>query len=255
MNTKKIYILIIILLSFFTIGMSIKNNIDQTRLINKIEENNKKIIEMSELIKEKDGQYSKLVNYFSDSKKLSENLKNSNKELAKELRKTKEQILKINDIVATFKEKKDTGNISFKNDSLIGIDIFYPDSNDWFINWKGKIFTKDKKYTGKWIFTDLKIKAILTETEEGLWKARIVGPKFLVINSMEINSLPPKDYTDEKIKKISFLFGGGYLKSFDNNYSNAIGITGGIQWKNKHIIQLTGTTNNILGIQFLYKFK
>src|SRR3972149_6442133 len=245
MTTKdKITYGLIIALILLLVGCGIKNKWDQEDLQKEINKGNEIIVEMDKVKKEKDGQYAKLVDYFETQKTLDQALKDSNKDLSKQLKKNDEKLLQITNIIATFEGKLDRGNLETVNDSTFKMNVYYPGKENWFINWSGDILTKSKSYDGKWNFGELKLQAVLTETKRGIWNARLIGPDFLKVDSMEVKSLPPDKYSEEKTKKIEFLLGGGYTKSFDPNYPNAITIGGGIQWKNNSIIMVDAGTNN-----------
>jgi uncharacterized membrane-anchored protein YhcB (DUF1043 family) len=256
MREKILYGLIITLI-IFLVGCGIKNKMEQDALIKEINSGNETIVEMDKVKKEKDGQYAKLVDYFETQKSLNDDLKDSNKELYKQLKKNDEKLLQITNIVATFEGKLEQGKLEHINDSTFKMDIFYPTKDKWFINWKGNILTKSKSYDGKWIFGDLKLQAVLTETKRGIWNARLIGPDFLKIDSMEIKSLPPEDYVkdENKDRKLEFLVGGGYRKSFNPSGSNAVTIGAAVQWKNRSMLLVDAGTDNSVGLKYLYKFK
>jgi len=67
MKDKVLYGLIIALI-LLLIGSTMYNRNQQNKLYKKIEENNQTIINMDKTTKEKNGQYAKLVDYFTTEK-------------------------------------------------------------------------------------------------------------------------------------------------------------------------------------------
>ncbi len=252
---NKFLIGIIIVLILLLIGSGIRSNWQQNKWIKELKASNELVLEKDQTIKEKDGQYAKLVNYFENNEDLMKSLKNSNKDLAKLINKQNEKLLQISDIVATFEEKLDQGDITQIDDSTFQIGLFYPDKDDWFINWDGFIFPKTKSYKGIWKFGELNLQAVLTETERGLWNARLIGPDFLIVDSITVKSLPPDQYNPYGTKKLEFMIGGGYRSSLNPDRPNAITVGAGVQWKNNSILMIEAGTNNTIGFQYFYKFQ
>lgn len=219
---------------------------------------NKAIVESDVLKKEKDGQYAKLVNNFNDQKEMINILKDQNKDLYKELKYNNEKILMINNSVISLVSKVDAGfgSINTKDTNLIDLNLRYPNTDGWFIDWTGHINRKTTKYDGKWTFGELPLDVILTETERGIWNSRIIGPDWLIVDKMEINALKPEQISQPytpKQRNIGFILGGGYVHSFDNTIPNGISVGSGIYFKN-HSLILNGTTNRSLGFSYYYRF-
>lgn len=252
---NKFYVITIIILVLLLIGAGVRSAINENRLRDELQASNELVIEKDKTIMEKEGQYAKLVDYFEDSKSLMSGLKDSNKELAKQINKANEKLLQVSDIVATFKEKQDEGDLDQINDSTFNMSLFYPNTEDWFINWDGSIYPQTNTYKGIWKFGKLELQAVLTETERGLWNARLIGPDFLIVDSIQVKSLPPEDYDPNKNKNLEFLIGGGYRNSYDKSRPNAITVGGGIQWKNRSVIMIEAGSNSTVGLNYYYKFQ
>ena len=82
-----------------------ENDKMQKELYDQIRETNKEIVKNSKLIKEKDGQYSKLVNNFNTQKDLLKQLKEENKDLYKTIKKNDEKLLMINNTLVTLQKQ------------------------------------------------------------------------------------------------------------------------------------------------------
>lgn len=241
-----IMILIVILLLMFW-----NNSRQQKKLQDKIEEGNKMIIEMDSLTKEGDGQYTKLVNYFNTEKDLNNQLKEQNKDLYKLIKKQDERLLMINNTVITLQGQltEGFGSINQTDTNLIDLKLKYPSESDNFISWDGVVNRKNAFYSGEWSFGKLPLQLVMTETDRGIWKHRIIGPDWLVVDSMEINSLPLP--TIEKPKNFGVLFGGGYVHSFNTVSPNAVTVGVGIRFKSHNLI-INGTSNQQLGFNYYY---
>ena len=127
----------------------------------------------------------------------------------------------------------------------------YPNDKEPFINWNGSVDKQSAFYKGEWTFGKLPLQIVLTEESRGLWKSRLVGPEWLKVDSMTINSLPPND---NNIRNLQFFVGGGYIKSLSNG-PNGITIGGGLSFKGKHNLLLQATTNKELGLSYYYNFQ
>jgi len=235
-----------------------KNTKLQEKMYEEQQSMNKMIVEMDTTTKEKDGQYAKLVNNFKSQKDLIKQLKDQNGDLYKFIKSQKEELLMINNTVISLQTKIDNGFGEFnpKDSNLINVSLKYPNDTDWFIKWDGSIHTKTAYYNGEWRFGSLPLQIVMTETERGIWKSRLIGPEWLLVESIDINSIPPEQMVNKpEQRNLGFILGGGYIHSFDVNTSpSAISIGGGLYFKNNSII-LNGTTNKTVGLNYYYRFK
>jgi uncharacterized membrane-anchored protein YhcB (DUF1043 family) len=258
MTSTKDRILIgaIIILILLLIGGEIRSNIIQSGLIDKIKEGDEIIVKMDEMKKESEGQYAKLVDYFNSEKDLNKKLREDNKDLQKEIKKQGEKLLMISDAVITLDGKISEGSIEVdeQDTTAFNMNLTYPDPESPFINWKGKIFPERKAYIGEWKFNELPLKIVLTETQRGLWNTRVIGPEWMKLDSLQVNSLPPEEFSPKReITKIGLLVGGGYARSLRPNGTDAFSVGVGMHILDKHIVMLNGTTNQELSINYLYK--
>jgi uncharacterized membrane-anchored protein YhcB (DUF1043 family) len=224
---------------------------EQKKLYEEVERRNKIIVDMDKTTKETDGQYTKLVDYFNTEKQLNQQLKDQNKELYKLIKEQKENLLMINSTVISLQGQLTDGFGSFnqKDTNRIDIKLKYPDEHDNFITWEGYVNKDNAYYNGEWKFSSLPLQIILTETEGGLWRSRLIGPNWLVVDSMEINSLPLPKIKNQS--DFGLLLGGGYIRSFNPEGFNGISIGAGLRFKNHNLI-INGTTNQEINFNYYY---
>lgn len=241
-------IIILLLFGWF------KYNQMQKELYDEIHSANKTIISMDKTTKESDGQYAKLVNYFNSEKDLNKQLKEQNEDLYKLIKKQDERLLMINNTIVTLEGKmtEGFGSINTKDTNRIDLKLNYPDEKNSFITWSGFVNRKTAFYKGEFSFGKLPLQIVMTETDRGIWKSRLIGPDWLIVDSMEINSLPLP--TPEKQNNWGLLVGGGYLRSFNSNITNSFSIGLGAQYK-KHTLLFDATTNQQVGVKYLYRIE
>jgi hypothetical protein len=243
-------LLIIIILMAFRIG-NIQNTADH-----ETSDLKKSIIASDKLVKEADGRYSKLVNYYASERTLINDLKESNIELYKTIKQQGEKILNITSAVISLDKKVVQG--FGKQDPLdtnkLNLSLKYPSEIDPFIFWDGSINKHTAEYNGIFSFGKLPVKIILTEEKRGLWKSRLVGPEWLKVDSMSILSLPPELYPTVKPKNIQWLVGGTYYYGL-NSTSKAIGVNFGLNLFDKHNIIIGANTLQQVSFGYTHKIK
>lgn len=252
---KVLYILIFVLI-LVIIFFHLKNQAIQRDMLEKIRESNARIIQMDKLKKESDGQYSKLVDYYSTQKDMMAEITQKNKELSKLIKSQGERILMLNSSIISLEGSVNSGDIAVDelDSNVIHLSMKYPDSDDPFINWKGRIFRDSKTYSGEWNFGKLPIEIILTETDRGLWKSRLVGPDWLKVDSINVKSLPASSFSPkDEYRKVGFILGGGYLQSINQQSQNSLMISAGAYYLN-HQVVLNGTSIGQIGVSYLYRF-
>jgi hypothetical protein len=224
----------------------------QKKLFDEINSANKTIINMDKLRKEDDGQYAKLINYFNTQKELNNQLKEQNRELYDLIKKQDERLLMINNTIITLRGEvvQGFGSINKSDTNRIDLKLHYPDPKNSFITWDGFVNRKTAFYKGEFSFGKLPLQIVMTETDRGIWKSRLIGPEWLIVDSMEINSLPLP--SPEKVSNFSLMFGGGYQKSFNTSITDALSLGFGVQYK-KHILLLDANSNRQVGLKYLYR--
>ena len=232
----------------------VKYNQMQKKLYDEINNGNKVILSMDKTTKESDGQYAKLVNYFNSEKDLNNQLKEQNEDLFRLIKKQDERLLMINNTIVTLEGKmtEGFGSVNKNDTNRIDLKLNYPDEKNSFITWNGFVNRKTAFYKGEFTFGKLPLQIVMTETDRGIWKSRLIGPEWLIVDSMDINSLPLP--TPEKQSKWGLLLGGGFQKSFNQNIPNAVSLAFAVQYK-KHMLMIDGNTNRQFGLKYLYRLE
>jgi uncharacterized membrane-anchored protein YhcB (DUF1043 family) len=258
MNNLKDKILIgtILGLILVIIFLNFRSQRIQEKMYEQLQFANKEIVKLDTLKKERDGQYAKLVSYFESEKTLKESLREDNKELSKLVEAQNERILMLNQAVVSLEDAISKGEVDIDptDSTIVKVNLTYPDSENPFINWNGKIFTDNLTYSGKWSFGSLPIEILLTETERGLWKSRLIGPDWLKVDSINVKSLPPSDIADDpNVDNFGILVGGGYMSSLDPNLGRGVSIGFGAQYKNSSLMLNYGSLGNYLGLSYYHR--
>jgi hypothetical protein len=208
MNKDNFQRILIIILVLLLVWLAWRIEGMRSESISQADDLKKSIIAADSLVKEADGRYAKLVNYYNTEKDLKKELQKSNSELYKIIKKQDERILSLTNSVITLKSAVDEGFGKFNPDDTnqIQLALRYPDKNSPFINWDGFVDKRNAKYVGAWTFGKLPFQIVLTEEKRGLWKHRLIGPDWLIVDSLDIQSLPPDQYTPTVERKIQFAF-------------------------------------------------
>jgi len=223
-----------------------------------IDELRKTIIQNDSLTKIKEGQYTKLVDYYNSEKELKEELKKSNRDLYNTLKKQDEKILSLTKVVISLKDTvvQGFGKFNPNDTNLIDLNLKYPVSDEKpFIFWNGFVNKKTAFYKGNWEFNTLPIQIVLTEEKRGLWKTNVVGPKWFKLDSLTIKSLPPEDFPQKIERNIQFLLGGMYNSNIVPMVPRAIGFGGGVSFKNQHNLIMNVNSDQSFSLGYYYKFK
>jgi len=221
-----------------------------------ITELKKSIIASDKLTKEADGRYAKLVDYYASQGDLMKELKESNKDLYKTIKKQDERLLSITSSIITLDQKIVHGFAEPDpiDTNRLNLSLKYPDEKDPFVYWDGWVNKNTAAYKGTFSFGKLPIQIILTEDTRGLWKSRIVGPEWLKVDSLSIKSLPPAEYASVKPKTIQWLVGGNYIHSL-NNTGQGVGVNFGLSLFDKHNLIIGANTLNQVSLGYMYKIK
>lgn len=228
---------IIFILSIIFIYTSISDKSDITYL-------RKSVIEKDSLLKVRDGEYTKLVN---DTKKNSD-LKNEVKDISestfKDIKDNKEKITSVTGVVVQPKDLKKEDKAQITSNNELYLSSYYPSKDSAFVKYSASV--KDSTVNSSWEFFPLKIDVIVTQQKDGIFRARFVGPKWIQVNNLSVNSLPMSKITERNLK---FLVGasGGYR--FEEN-DFVVGVSTGLRYKS-NIFILNGTSNKIVSLGYL----
>jgi hypothetical protein len=216
----------------------------------------KSIIASDKLLKESEGRYAKLVDYYKTEKDLMKQLKGDNEELYQTIKKQDEKLLSITSAIITLDRKvvEGFGQTDPVDTNKLNISLKYPNEKDPFVFWDGWVNKNTAAYRGTFSFGKLPIQIVLTEESRGLWKSRLVGPEWLKVDSLQITSLPPEEYQVVKEKKVQWLVGGTYSYGLNSKLSG-IGINFGVNLFNSHNIVLGANTFQQVSVGYLFKIK
>ena len=256
MNKDTIYRAIGAILIIIIVLLLFKNCQIQKGANDEINDLKKSIIASDKLTKEADGRYAKLVDYYATQGDLMKDLKESNRDLYKTIKKQDERLLSITNSIITLDSKVVNGFAQTDpvDTNKLNLSLKYPDEKDPFVYWDGWVNKNTAAYKGTFSFGKLPIQIILTEDTRGLWKSRIVGPDWLKVDSMSIKSLPPEEYATIKPKNLQWLIGGSYIYSL-NNTGQGVGINFGLNLFDKHNVILGANTLNQVSVGYTYKIK
>jgi len=250
----KLFILIALVIIIF---LAWQVRLTQNKALKETEELKKSIIAADVLVKEADGRYAKLVNYYNSERDLKGQLKEQNRELYEMVKDQKERLLSITNSIVSLDSKvtEGFGNIDGVDTNKINVALRYPSKEEPFVFWDGWINRNTARYSGEFTFGKLPIKIVVTEDSRGLWKHRIVGPDWLKVDSLTVNSLPPEKYVPTVPRKIQWLVGGMYNHSIINPSFNSIGIGIGLNLFDSHNIIVSANSQSQVGIGYYYKIK
>ena len=256
MNKDTIYRAIGAILIIIIVLLLFKNCQIQKGANDEINDLKKSIIASDKLTKEAAGRYAKLVDYYATQGDLMKDLKESNRDLYKTIKKQDERLLSITNSIITLDSKVVNGFAQTDpvDTNKLNLSLKYPDEKDPFVYWDGWVNKNTAAYKGTFSFGKLPIQIILTEDTRGLWKSRIVGPDWLKVDSLSIKSLPPEEYATIKPKNLQWLIGGSYIYSL-NNTGQGVGINFGLNLFDKHNVILGANTLNQVSVGYTYKIK
>jgi hypothetical protein len=251
--SKILFIVAIAIIVILLLQLNGNKNKSEKELI----ELRKSIIASDRLTKEADGRYAKLVNYYASESDLKNQLKNLNNDLYNTIKSQDERLMSITDAVITLESELTAGfgSIDTRDTSNVNLALQYPKKGDPFVFWNGKVNRYTAEYNGEFTFGRLPIQIVVTEESRGLWKHRIVGPEWLRVDSLTINSIPPGEYTTVKPKNLQWLFGGTYNRSFSSNIPSSIGLGVGLSLFNSHNIIFGANSASQVSIGYYYKLK
>jgi hypothetical protein len=101
----------------------------------------------------------------------------------------------------------------------------------------------------------LPIQILVTEESRGLWKERIIGPNWLIVDSLNVKSLPPDEYPVIEERKIQFMVGTSYYAPLNTMKTGSVGIGVGMSLVDRHYFIVGANTNQEVGLSYYYKFK
>lgn len=173
------------------------------------------VIEKSELIKEKDGLYSNIVNDLNTEKQLKQKIENELKELSVIIKERNEKPVQIIEQVLQMPFRIDTVEVY---DTIINekdhyfAEFFYPDQDDYFAH--TRVQMSGGIGVASWHFEPLELNLTITQTESGLFNSYMEGPEWIVVKDLQVNTLPMQPQFPEKPYKFYLGGGLGYIEGF-----------------------------------------
>lgn len=139
--------------------------------------------------------------------------------------------------------------VYIKDDTLSVVD-YYPNSEEYFVEYKNTINLLTGKGNSTWTFKEIKLDLVVSENKDGTYETNMKAPDFVKINSLDVQSLPldPSNQRDD----FGILLGGGYGKDFGTG-TNYLEVGGGIRYK-KFYIDIEGNTNKQADIGVKFEF-
>ena len=228
-----------------------------------LQEYKERVLTYDSLRKVSDNHYQKLVNDINTEKELSEQLKKENKALYEEIKKEKKQVIAYTSLKAQPEKKVETIRLVPVSDRLkVGereykeFDDYYPNKEDYFINYRGRLDVSDNDITyidvksdsgelvGTWKFSSLKIGIVVSEKEKGLFHVDLDAPSWLAVKNVEVNTLP---LSAIKPDNFDWVIGGAVGKNYGGNM--VFGVETGIRIK-RSIFSIQGNTDKQVLVGF-----
>lgn len=198
-------------------------------------------IKNDELKKVGDGHYQKLVADTLTKKQLQ-------KEIESLKLKVKDGVIVEKIVLVPTEVEKPIDSISISQDSIT-IEDYYPDRDGWFAKYSAILKFADSTSVGKFTFTELPISLVISQGEDGIFKADLKAPEFITVGSLDVQALP---MTPPKIDNFGWLAGGMINKNFDNNTMD-YEVLGGFRYKKINILGSVNTAKQV-GIGTVIEF-
>lgn len=136
------------------------------------------------------------------------------------------------------------------NDSIITINDSYPDKVSPFVTYDFNLNLITNKSLGKFKFNKIPIDIIISEEKDGLHKADIIAPDFIIVDDFTFNSLPMAE--ENRVDNFGWLAGAGMYNNFVEQRSG-LELTGGLRYKKVYLLGSI-QTNSIVSAKALIEF-
>ena len=183
------------------------------------------------------------VEKFNTERELRKQLKLKNDSLAAELKDKDAKILQLTEVSLTFENERQhyknkwlevlkTTNTDEGSDDTYFVGSFistYPKDEDWFV--KHTLSLDSAGTSVNWDWGLLPIDLTLIEEKHGNWKTILSAPDWVKISRLNVNSLPPKEYSDDGMRRgLVYYVGGGYTHVWNEDGSIKLPhVSGGIE--------------------------
>jgi hypothetical protein len=244
--TKILLIVLIVIMGYNTIKNTFfKDTSEYDRL-------RREIITSSELVKLTEGRYEKLLNDYNSEKDLLKQLKESNKLLYENVRKSNEKVIAVTRTMLGFKKKIDSIILNKPLSESIKdkdtLEFYYPTRTSPLIK-HSLLFTSDLTAESYWDFTPTPLDLVITETERGIYKANIGSNPYVKISSLDVDTLP----FETKKDKDGWSYGAGIWRG---EQELGVDLYGGVRLSQFNILlRLQPSTNPQVGAALIYNPK
>lgn len=138
----------------------------------------------------------------------------------KELKKLAEEIVELKGrkpisitktIIQPIEVSKNTDIVEVNNDSIY-IEDYYPSRENSFLKYTNRLSIENEKGFSKFKFDTISLKQVVTRKDDGLYQIDFVGPEFLEVKSLNIQT-EPIDKEEDKKDNFGTLLGVNYGKN------------------------------------------
>lgn len=220
------------------------NKIGTDRQINSLKDS---ILVKDSLKKIRDGEYTKLVNDMKTRDELEKEVKDTSEQTYKDIKKAKEKIVSNTKVSVKPSTKVTRDTVYIDSTGTRRFTSYYPNKDSAFVTHRSVI--TNSIATNTWEFKPLKLNVIVTQQKDGMYRARLLGPKWIQAQEVTVNSLPMTPINEKKFKTLLGA-SGGY--SF-NDRDIVVGLYTGFRYKNS-IILLNGSTNKVVSLGYIQEF-
>lgn len=244
MNKLGSYGVAILVAIFLVVSMFQCSKIKTLKTNNKIIK--EELLNLDSLKEISDNVYEVMVNDLHDKNSIIDSIESENKAFVDRidaLRKSKKRVITTSQIEFKYIDRTDT--IYEKVESLKWSSWYYPNKEN-FIVQHNLWLNPDKNISySKFFFKPIQLDILVYEDKAGIFKADLVGPSFIKLNDLTVNTLPIPTLTT--CDEFDWLLGGGVNTRFD------IELNAGLRWR-RHMIFGGLTTDKTLTFNYLKGF-
>ncbi len=96
-----------------------------------------------------------------------------------------------------------------RDSTSIAINTYYPQKENYFVNYQNKINLKDNTGVEHWKFSPVEISIVLSQRKDGMWQSDIKVPEFMEVGSVDVQATPFEIEKSKKRSTFGLLLGGG----------------------------------------------
>jgi len=142
------------------------------------------------------------------------------------------RILQLSEYTLSLKDQLATVDVDVITEGEVVnlfIEDFYPDPDDWFVQYNGQIMLdpsnleQNPVIAREFSFTPMKVNIAVTENTDGSWEQYVEGPDWININPIVVNSLPPPQLQPER-PRITWSVGAGVSTIYNDRSYLHVGV-------------------------------